>query len=69
MHVLIIALALLISVLSLVFGLLGVLQELTERVAESPVFRESGPICHDQDGRQARSQFAWQSRSHSKAPD
>jgi hypothetical protein len=71
MHVLIIALALLICVLGLVFGLLGVLQELTQRVAESPVFRESGPVFHGQDGAspQARSQFAWQSRSHFREPD
>jgi hypothetical protein len=63
MHVLIIALALLICVLGLMFGLLGVLQELTERVAESPVFRESGASP------QVRSQFAWQSRSHFREPD
>ena len=38
---------------------------------DEPTFREPGPIFHDHSAEQlgARSQFAWQSRSHSKAPD
>jgi hypothetical protein len=63
--------------LALVLGLLSVLRDLVERnPQESPVFHDSapmflGPISHDQaaEYREAKSQFAWQSRSHSRAPD
>lgn len=53
-------------------GLLSVLRDMIERYCQGePVFHEPGPIFHDQDSehRQVRSQFAWQSRSHSRAPD
>jgi hypothetical protein len=55
-----------------VLGLLSVLRDLVERnPQESPVFHDPGPIFHDQvaEYREARSQFAWQSRSHFRAPD
>ena len=63
--------------LALVLSLLSVLRELVERNPQDlPVFHDSGPmfpgpIFHDQvaEYREARSQFAWQSRSHSRAPD
>jgi hypothetical protein len=58
--------------LALVLGLLSVLRDLVERnPQESPVFHDPGPIFHDQvaEYREARSQFAWQSRSHFRAPD
>jgi hypothetical protein len=73
MHLFITALLLLGFVLALMLGLLNVFQYLAERHCHSePVFHEPGPIFHDQvaDYRgDARSQFAWQSRSHFRAPD
>jgi hypothetical protein len=70
--ILVISLLLLVLVAALMLGLLSVLQELIERYGQSePMFSEQGPIFHDQDSNQrhARSQFAWQSRSHSQGPD
>jgi hypothetical protein len=70
-----IALALLVFMclcLMLAWGLISVVQNLTDKSAhDEPTFREPGPIFHDHSAEQlgARSQFAWQSRSHSKAPD
>jgi len=64
--------------LGLVLSLLKVLYDLLERSVqdapvfqELPVFHDSRPVFHDQaaDQHQARSQFAWQSRSHFRAPD
>jgi hypothetical protein len=58
--------------LLLAWGVISVVQNLTGRTAhDEPAFREPGPIFHDHSAGQlgARSQFAWQSRSHSKAPD
>jgi hypothetical protein len=58
--------------LVLAWGLISIAQNLTEKGAfDEPAFREPGPIFHDYGAAQlgARSQFAWQSRSHSKAPD
>jgi hypothetical protein len=71
--------------LGLVLCLLKVLRDLLELgVQDAPVFqdasffrdsrpvlRDSEPIFHDQGAHQhqARSQFAWQSRSHFRAPD
>ena len=73
MHLLIIALLLLGFVLVLLWGLLSVFQDYAERNCHGePVFHEPGPIFHHQvaDYRgDARSQFAWQSRSHFRAPD
>ncbi len=57
---------------ALVAGLLSVLRGLVDPGAqESPVFHDPGPIFHDPvaEYREARSQFAWQSRSHFRAPD
>jgi hypothetical protein len=72
MTILVTVLLLLVFGLALVMGLLSVLQELVERnPQDTPIFQDPGPIFHDQvaDSRDVRSQFAWQSRSHSRAPD
>jgi len=72
MTILVTVLLLLVFSLVLVMGLLGVLRDLVERnPQDSPIFHDPGPIFHDQaaDHRDARSQFAWQSRSHSRGPD
>jgi hypothetical protein len=57
---------------ALLLGLLSVIEDLLQRNAQDePTFREPGPIFHDHSVEQpgARSQFAWQSRSHYRAPD
>ena len=72
MHILIISLLLLVLFAALTLGLVSVLQELVERYCQSePMFGEQGPIFHDHDSeqQQSRSQFTWQSRSHSQGPD
>lgn len=53
-------------------GLLSVLREWTEQTTHDvPIIHDQGPIFHDHaaDYRETRSQFAWQSRSHFRAPD
>ena len=68
---------LLVFCLALLLGMLSVLRDLVERnPRESPVFHDSGPmfpgpIFHDQvaEYREAKSRFAWQSRSHFRASD
>jgi hypothetical protein len=58
--------------LLLVAGLLSVLREWAEHSThDAPIVHDQGPIFHDQaaDYRESRSQFAWQSRSHFRAPD
>ena len=65
-------LLLLVFCLALGLGLLSVLQDLVERnPQDTPIFHDPGPIFHDQaaNNRNTKSQFAWQSRSHSQAPD
>jgi hypothetical protein len=72
MNTAIAVLLLLCLCLVLAWGLLSIFQGLTEKnVHDGPGFREPGPIFHDHrvELHGARSQFAWQSRSHSKAPD
>jgi hypothetical protein len=72
MTILITIVLLLVFCLALGRGLLSVLQDLVERnPQDTPIIHDPGPIFHDQvaDYRNARSQFAWQSRSHSRAPD
>ena len=72
MTILVSVLLVLVFNLALVFGLLSVLRDLTcHNVQDAPVFHDAGPIFHDQfpDQRESRSQFAWQSRSHSRGPD
>jgi hypothetical protein len=72
MTILITIVLLLVFCLALGWGLLSVLQDLVERnPQDTPIIHDPGPIFHDQvaDYRNARSQFAWQSRSHSRAPD
>ena len=70
-----IAIVLLLSLclcLALAWALISLAQNLTDKSAhDEPAFREPGPIFHDHSAEQLgpRSQFAWQSRSHSKAPD
>ena len=56
----------------LVAGLLSVLRDWAEHSThDAPIVHDQGPIFHDQaaDYRESRSQFAWQSRSHFRAPD
>jgi hypothetical protein len=63
---------LLMFCLALLLGMLSVLRDLVEsNPQESPVFHDPGPIFHEQvaEYREAKSQFAWQSRSHFRAPD
>ena len=72
MAILVGILLLLVLAVGLVLGLLNVLRELFVQDAQTgPLFHEPGPIFHDQsdDQREARSQFAWQSRSHCRGPD
>jgi hypothetical protein len=72
MNVSIAILLLLCLCLMLAWGLISLVQNLTAATShDEPAFREPGPIFHDHSAEQlgARSQFAWQSRSHSKAPD
>jgi hypothetical protein len=72
MTILITIVLVLVFCLALIVGLLSVLQDLVERnPQDTPIIHDPGPIFHDQvaDYRDARSQFAWQSRSHSRAPD
>jgi hypothetical protein len=72
MNIAIALLLLLCFCLVLAWAMISVLQSLTHKTAyDEPAFREPGPIFHDHNAGQlgARSQFAWQSRSHSKAPD
>jgi hypothetical protein len=71
------ALLLLGLCLTLVIGLLSALQKLKSNTLEEqahlrqrgPAFRDhsAGEYSSDQQG--SRSQFAWQSRSHSRPPD
>jgi hypothetical protein len=66
------ALVLLISVcLTLGWAVVSLIQNLTEQAPfDEPAFREPGPIFVEHVEQQvARSQFAWQSRSHWRAPD
>jgi hypothetical protein len=53
------------------FGLLWVLHDwIEEEVYDGPIFHDQGPLFHDHRAeRESRSQFAWQSRSHFRAPD
>jgi hypothetical protein len=56
----------------LAWGMLTILKNMTEDSTQTePIFREPGPLFHDQHVEQPlpRSQFAWQSRSHYRAPD
>ncbi len=72
MHFAIALLLLLCLCLMLAWAVLSVIQNLTEKgVYDVPTFREQGPIFHDHHTEQhnPRSQFAWQSRSHSRRPD
>jgi hypothetical protein len=57
--------------LLLMVGLLSAIRNLAELDCQGePMFNEQTPILHDQESDpQARSQFAWQSRSHFRAPD
>ncbi len=72
MNVLLTALLLLGFSLVLVLGLLSVVQDLLERsFHDEPVFQDQAPVVNhpDADRPEVRSQFAWQSRSHFRAPD
>jgi hypothetical protein len=79
-----VAVLLLVSVGVLVLGVLSIIRDLPEldsqgepsfqetaALCSGPIGNEGTPLCNDgsADNRQARSQFAWQSRSHFRAPD
>ena len=66
----IVALVFCLSLL-LLMGLLSVIRNLAELDCQGdPIFNEQAPIFLEQEtDQQARSQFAWQSRSHFRAPD
>lgn len=61
----------------LLSGVLGMIRDLPELDGQGePLFEETAPVCDapncnevTSDTHQARSQFAWQSQSHSRAPD
>jgi hypothetical protein len=58
--------------LALLLGLMSVIRALAQLDGQGePVWQDTGPIAPDQcsDPQYSRSQFAWQSRSHSRAPD
>ena len=73
----IIALVLLGLCLALVIGLLSALQKLNSNALQEqadshqrgPAFRDHSAGEHSADCQGPRSQFAWQSRSHSRPPD
>jgi hypothetical protein len=72
MNIVIALLVLLCLCLILAWGISSVIENVTDDGAQSePTFRELGPMFHDHNVEQQlpRSQFAWQSRSHSRAPD
>jgi hypothetical protein len=72
MTIVIALLVLLCLCLILAWGILSVTENMTEDGAQSdPTFRDPGFIFHDHNVEQQlpRSQFAWQSRLHSRAPD
>jgi hypothetical protein len=68
-----IALLLLLGLLVMLgSAVISVIENLTQSSPfDDPLFREPGPIFHDHNlGQESpRSQFAWRSRSHSRAPD
>lgn len=68
-----IALFLLLGLLVILgWAIISAIHNLTENGPyEDPVFRAPGPIFHDHnlEHESPRSQFAWRSRSHSRAPD
>jgi len=70
-YLFLVALLLLAFVLASVFGLLSILEdEVDGHCQGEPVFDEQGPIFSDQGSEQrSRSQFAWQSRAHSREQD
>ena len=72
MDIAIALLLLLCLCLLLGWGVLIAMENLTEEgTYDEPTFRAQGPIFHDHhaEQRNPRSQFAWQSRSHFRAPD
>jgi hypothetical protein len=77
MNALIIALLLLGLCLALIMGLMNALQRLKpdplqtnfDQRARGPQFHDHSAGEHSADPQSPRSQFAWQSRSHSQPPD
>ena len=72
MTLLVAVLLLLVLGVALLCALLRLQRDLLEDSAQdAPFLQDPGPIFHDQaaDYREVRSRFAWQSRSHSRAPD
>ena len=71
MYLFLVVLLLLAFVAVSLFGLLSVLSQLVDGYSHGePVFHEQGPLFSDQGSEQrSRSQFAWQSRAHSRDQD
>jgi hypothetical protein len=67
-----VALSLLAFAVVLLWGVGSVVRDLVMHdVVSEPIFRDQGPLFHDQgvEHQGARSQFAWQSRSHFRVQD
>jgi hypothetical protein len=72
MNIAIVFLLLICLGLMLAWAVLSIVQNVTDKEAYGePAFREQGPIFHAQHVEQypPKSQFAWQSRSHFRAPN
>ena len=72
MSIVVIIVSLLGLSLVLLLGLVSLIRNLIAQDGHGePVFQECPPMSNDDaaEHRQARSQFAWQSRSHFRAPD
>ena len=71
MHLYLVVLLLLAFIVAAVFGLVSVFKELVDRHCQAePIFHEQSPMFSDQGSQQrSRSQFAWQSRAHSREQD
>ena len=67
MNALLIVLLLIGLCLALIMGLMSALQRL--KPEQEPQFRDHSAGAHSADQQASRSQFAWQSRSHSQPPD
>jgi len=72
MSIVVIILSLLGLSLVLLLGFISLIRNLDELNGQGePVFQEAPPMSNDEaaEHREARSQFAWQSRSHFRGPD
>jgi hypothetical protein len=73
----VVAVLLLVSVGVLLLGVFSIIRDLPDLDSQGePSFQETAAVCNrpignegSVDNQHARSQFAWQSRSHFRAPD